>query len=686
MSRRLSHQAVIARLLAFWFVLAGLLFSTGAQAQEPSNSNTAIGWPKPLPPLPPSQDAVYVRDGQVLSGTLTFLEAFATVKQGSGKKDIARDKVGLVLIAGKPFPKKFAQLPNKDDAVLLDSGEMLTGQVNVDGAGIHVNARTFPKKDVTLIRLKGPPETIYPDIEEPPEGEGERPPPPPPPPKTGGTGAGKKGAAPRGHGPEEIPWGKALWRGFFRFSWSPTQEAMQFQDKAEEEWLKRRPDMHMLRRGPVHGSYYITWREDSVTKIDAVRGVAVQLKIANLVYHAVFPGCYGGPEQTIAGSSFDVPVPGVPNPQPSYITLDAWEGPHYPANTNFGLSIMWTTTQGVHCNVAGTDEDEFGTDYGGLPQFLGVQEKDMLCLPAGYLRYGRTPPPYTTISDSFSCSHKDGNYHYQYAFIRGAPPINFEPDPCSACKTAQGHLQLARDIIKSLLAQLQELSKKVSDAKEELDRLNRVKASLHDYLSKLLLAAMAADVGKRLLQIVAADGATQIGGALDEKSAYGLKLKGFMECLLATAPVIKGFVDHNPDYIDYVKGLPRAASRRGCTLMKRDVKIEDMESDSFGDLINAAKEEVELGEVLADAIGLGTGGAEAEYIQEHLGELGLLVPEDVLQHAEQYLKLIEESTDKLREIKELNTKVLDDTLALADLGVVVNALEQDMGKCKGSGC
>ncbi len=269
--------------------------------------------------------------------------------------------------------------------------------------------------------------------------------------------------------------------------------------------------------------------------------------------------------------------------------------------------------------------------------------------------------------------------------MRGAPPINVEPDPCSACKTAQGRLNHEKDVIKSLLAEVTELGQKIGEAKSELDRLNRVKASMHQDMNLLLAAAASEDVASRLLKIVATDGATQIGGALDEESEYGLKLKGFMECLLATTPVVKGFVDHNPDFVDYVKGLPRAAARPGCTLMRRDEKIEDMESDSFGDLVNAAQEEVELGQVLADAIGQGTGEAEAEYIQKHLDELGPLVPEEALQKVQQYLKLTEQWTEKLKEIEKLNVQVEKDSFALADHGVAAKALEEKMGKCP-AGC
>jgi hypothetical protein len=328
MRRNLSSKVVLPGLFAFSLALTCLLPSKDVRGQEPRQGTprkhtlplseadrkvlATIGWPKPLPPLPPPQDAVYARDGQVLSGALTFLEAFATVMQGSSKKDIARDKVGFVLIAGKLFPKSFGQLPNDDDAVLLDSGEMVTGYVNVDAGGIHVKARTFRKEDVTLIRLKGPPETQYPDIVEPPDSAGEEH-------KPGNNKHGDRGSAmkpepPRGHGPEEIPWGKALWRGFFRFRWSPTQRDLSAQEKVIP--LDRVQGHHPSMLGRVHGSYYITWQEESAVSVGRY-GVLVHLKIVNLVYQAVFPGCLDQGAQTLAGSSFDAPLPG--GGQPTFL-------------------------------------------------------------------------------------------------------------------------------------------------------------------------------------------------------------------------------------------------------------------------------------------------------------------------------------------------------------------------------
>jgi hypothetical protein len=674
---------VLPGLFAFSFALAGLLLSSDLRGQEPSQGTprkhtfplseadrkvlATIGWPKPLPPLPPPQDAVYARDGQVLSGALTFLEAFATVKQGSSKKDIARDKVGFVLVAGKPFPKSFGQLPNDDDAVLLDSGEMVTGYVNVDAGGIHVKARTFRKEDVTLIRLKGPPETQYPDIVEPPDSAGEE---HKPGKKHGDSGSPRKPEPPRGHGPEEIPWGKALWRGFFRYRWAPNQKALQEQERLLK--YNNRPDLHPGITGPVRVSYYVTWQEDFASG-DSSGNVFVKMKIANLVYQGVFPGCLNQGAQTFAGSGFDVPLYlGGANPHSSmgFNPVAAREPvPH-------GFLIWPPTAQRVYCDGQAGPYDGF---IDALPVFQTWQKG---LVEGCELPGASTPPPYTTISNSFSCSGEWGERHIDYAFIRGAPPLNVEPESCSACQTAQGLVAREEDFINVLLEELKKLGDEIAKAQSDLDGLNRVKASMHDQMNLLLVAAASQDVAERLLEIVRDDGATQIGGALEEESEYGRRLKGFVECLLAGKDAFFAMAgDDAHDYVDYVKGLPRAASRPGCLLTKGDVKIEKMTSDSFGNLINAAKEELELWKVLADAIGQGSGKAEAEYIQEHLDKLGPLVPEEVLQKVQQYLQLTEQWTEKLREIEELTLEVAKVTFALADHGVTVKALEEGMGEC-----
>jgi len=157
-------------------------------------------------------DAVHLRDGQVISGKLLFLEGFATVQQGASKRNFARDKVGSALICGKELPRQSAPVPNDNDSVILDGGKVVVGHVNVDPAGIHVNSQTFERNDVALIHLKLPGKTQPPD-------EGEENPSAAQnavsPQQNSTSGSAGSGEPSTGKGPAEIPWGKALWRGEF---------------------------------------------------------------------------------------------------------------------------------------------------------------------------------------------------------------------------------------------------------------------------------------------------------------------------------------------------------------------------------------------------------------------------------------------------------------------------------------
>jgi hypothetical protein len=230
--------------------------SAGSQPSIPLRDSDrqrllALGWPQPIPSLDQHEDALYTRDGQVLSGMLTFLEAFAKLERRTQQNDIAREKVGFVLLAGKSFPSAFAQIENDDDAVVLDSGDIVKGYVNLDAAGVHVKARTFAKQQVTLIHLKGPPQSQYPDIEDPDsEAGGDE-----SQATAGENGGAKKPASQPGRGANEIPWGKALWRGFVRYS-------------------------RDVNGTTASASYYVTWQETGVL-VRSPSGAAVTVPSAN---------------------------------------------------------------------------------------------------------------------------------------------------------------------------------------------------------------------------------------------------------------------------------------------------------------------------------------------------------------------------------------------------------------------
>jgi hypothetical protein len=211
----------------------------------PNQTPPASGWPHSFPPLSWQQDAVYLRDGKVVSGKLAFLEAFATVQQESSKKNYSRDEVGFVLICGARFPQQFASMPNNDDSLVLNKGSVIVGHVNVDGAGIHVKGQTFQRKDVSLIHLKGSADTQFGEPDDITPADQNAATLPGAQNTTPGTTAPSN--LPAGKGPERIPWGQALWRGNVRF----------------KDTISRRPPGSET----FSGTYYVTWKEEKVSTL-----------------------------------------------------------------------------------------------------------------------------------------------------------------------------------------------------------------------------------------------------------------------------------------------------------------------------------------------------------------------------------------------------------------------------------
>jgi len=80
-------------------------------------------------------------------------------------------------------------------------------------------------------------------------------------------------------------------------------------------------------------------------------------------------------------------------------------------------------------------------------------------------------------------------------------------------------------------------------------------------------------------------------------------------------------------------------------------------------------------------IGQGNGEAEVEYVQEHLGELGPLVPQEVLQKTDQYMKETEQWMESLKQLSELDSRVAMDAFALADLGISLKDLQKGLDQC-----
>ena len=609
------------------------------------------GWPRALAPLHWRQDSVYLRSGGLATGTLTFLEAFATVKQGNSQKKFARTNVGIVLICGSPFPKQFASLPNDKDSIVLRSREVLTGPVEVDANGIHVKGRTFARKDVALIHLKGPPDTQYPNIIEPPDTDAATRKPPNPP------SAGKTG--------REIPWGRALWRGIVRFdlsgAWAP---------------------------GPVgraRGTYAITWKEDEGSTYFDGHRLHVRLSIVDLTYNGVVNAC-GSQDFPFNGSGFDYGGTADKYDR-SYVDIRVDDEQHdaYPRIMITGPVVRGSI---IHCRPgyeqpAGDLPGFMNEDIGGTNNFSGSHCFD------NSLHVTPVTPPYTFLSGTSDCNWYDAEAqmmikkHVEYYFVRGAPPMNVSPEKPN-CDTAKGRRDLVAARIKKLLDDIKELRGKVAEAQAEQVRLNQARAALHNYVNTLLLAAAAQDVFKRTLEAIVSGGATEVAGALDESKEFAEILRAFGECMSSGMNGVQAVTTGDPkDYLTYILELSENAAFEGCMSRQKGdgSQGEETADSSMGELVSAGLQEFELGKVLADIIGQGNGEAEIEYVQEHLGELGPLVPADVLQKTDQYLKVTEQWEDSLKELSKLDARVAMDAFALADLGIALKDLQKGLDEC-----
>jgi hypothetical protein len=237
------------------------------------------------------------------------------------------------------------------------------------------------------------------------------------------------------------------------------------------------------------------------------------------------------------------------------------------------------------------------------------------------------------------------------------------------------------DKIKKLLNDLNELKQEIANTQDEQQKLNQTKAALHDDMSALLLAAAAQDVGQKLLDLVATDGATEVSGALDEESQSAPLLAGLAKCISGAMDGVGAISTGNPnDLVNYMQTPAKSIIECGGAGQSG----EGGESgDPFGELVNGAVEEFELAQVLRDALGSGNGAAEAEYIQEHLSELGVFIPEEEMQKAKGYLGLVEKWVEDLNKISALDSRIETDLFALADAYLALQALQQDLKK---AGC
>ena len=78
---------------------------------------------------------------------------------------------------------------------------------------------------------------------------------------------------------------------------------------------------------------------------------------------------------------------------------------------------------------------------------------------------------------------------------------------------------------------------------------------------------------------------------------------------------------------------------------------------------------------------VGLAAPQVGSVQEHLGELGPLVPQEVLQKTDQYMKETEQWMESLKQLSELDSRVAMDAFALADLGISLKDLQKGLDQC-----
>jgi len=623
---------------------------------DPDRAPEKSGWPKSLSPLRWRSDAVYLRTGEMTRGIVTFLEAFASVVNGKQKRDYPRDNVAFVLVCGNSFPRQFATLPSDKDGLILRTHERLVGPINVDANGIHINARTFARREVALIHLKDPAQTQYADIIDPPDSSDSSP-------------TQAPSGASRGVTPEQVPWGKELWRGVLRF------------------------DLHgaaLIDGGDARGTYTITWKEDDAYKMG--NGAEhVQLHIADLTYNGTVVSCYPA-LQTFGfnGSGFD----GEPGEIPSYITFNAGDTsdtPHIKINSPISHGL-------IHCNV----ERAMYNDTPAFISMLNVESYTGQSCFQNWLHTTPLAPPYTLISGSSDCHYTDpqgpsATKHMEYFFIRGAPPMDVAPEKKN-CNAAKGRRDLVADQIKKLLNDLAALKPKIDEVASNQQKLDAIKRSYHGDMNALLIAAFGVDAAKQAMQLALGEPEFQVSGALDlEKKTVDL-LENLTKCISVGMGGVQAISTGDPnDLVDYLKDPAYNECKSNAELNNPTKKpngeangeasdpnkVELPEDDtSLGEFVDAAQEEWELAMVLADAAGVGNGEKQAEFIQEQLSQISGLVPDVELKKADDYLQVLEQWRENLEELSKLTAQVAADGFALADLGLSLKDLEKGLADCE----
>ena len=621
------------------------------QAPTPQQRATlaSLGWP-PAPPVIPVREDLVLRRGASppLAGSLSELHAFAAVKTARGTGRIPRDDIAFILLNGRLIPAEAPPLPEDSDAVLLTNGrDMLVGRVEVDGETIHVNARTVQQSEVALIHLKDPKFAARQQAEESGQSHG-----------AATTGARSTGSSPVGSaasarpiGPDQVPWGKGIWRGTVRFTIDEPG------DPGES----------------AQGSYEVTFSEEPAGVVAGRRPTQIKLHPLSLAYQYDWtidadPRLKCGPfHVTKSGSGFD----GVDSTVRSegLLNLELLPGSRV-GNENAGtyqvnvFSPAQVAVSEMPVNCSGPPEPHSSgaaSDLGVLPNALLESQSTALGCRQSQPVF-RAPPPYLTIAGDLTCEHKTFRWHLD----RGGPATAGAGMPQDRCETARGMLTLSTQQRATLLAQFQRLRDEFAKTQADEARLRRTRDQLQDAFDLLLVSAAGANVGKRLLELVTGDDMLETAASTGQITAAEQQ---FVKDLNEFIELYKTWTEISDNAGEWGESL-LADSVRGRVISKEHQEV-----------IDGAIEMFTIGQVLVDAIGQGDGKAAGDFIDENLGALGPLVPEYALSKGRQYVQVSEQWAEGMKDLARLAREGMRLAGQIAESGVGVKARGRELERC-----
>lgn len=624
---------------------------------------TALGWPPAPPRVARRDDLVFLRyGGQAVTGSLTGLHAFATVATSHGDVRVQRDQIGMILVNGALIPVGAPVLPLDSDAVVLKTGAKATGRVEIDGDVIHVGARALRQSEVALIRLRDPQaaqqaqQASSASDGAPPSGQTQNPTRNPTGNPTGNPGnpasGGAPGGRPRPRGPNEIPWGQAVWRGVLRFSTVTSS-------LGETET----------------GMYYVTMAESALGKPPYLPGV--NLWVTSLVYQyqltepkigscAAFSfskngsGVDGWHPELRSGGIMSLPMPGMPMAN----------------NNDGGYHINLFTPVFVPeeewpkvCSTGGPPTTAFPGGH-PLPSLsFGQTSVGTDCTPSfeNDRRTFRAPPPFTTIAGEVTCG-TPGQYQYAsltWQFDRGVPPI----DPTinqKPCETPEALLSLSRDQRQRAVDRLKQIAAEFAAAKQQEAQQRRTKDQLQPAFNLMIVAAAGSDLGTRLLEIAVSDGMLSTAAATGEISQAQREFIGNLNKFIKS---YETWTKAAGDPSGWGEGQLIGQAKEGAL------------GEGGAQVVDAAFELIGYGQVLADAIGQGDGSAALDYIEENLSKFGPLIPEYSINKARQYVEVSRQWSAALKTMARLSAEGanLAGQIAEADLGIQVR--QQALDDC-----